>query len=156
MSRQICEAAIDLVKNAEGCRLTAYYCPAHIPTIGYGHTKGVTAADVANGRTITQDEADQMLASDLASFGDQVAKLVKVTVSDDQFGALVSLAFNIGTGNLAASTLLKDLNGGDYLAAADQFTVWCKGTVNGVKQTLPGLVTRRAAERALFLSGTDQ
>ncbi|MBF0428522.1 MAG: lysozyme [Magnetococcales bacterium] len=154
MTRPICQAAVDLIKNAEGCYLTAYYCPAGVPTIGYGHTKGVTPADVAQKKTITQAEADALLGQDLALVSEQVAHYVNVGLSDEQHGALVSFTFNLGVGNLAASTLLKKLNRGDYLGAADEFGKWVKATVNGKKITLPGLVKRRAAEKNLFLQGT--
>ena len=154
MSRTVCQAAVDLIKKAEGYFLTAYYCPAHVPTIGYGHTHGVTSADVGQ-KTITQADADALLNQDLAMVADLVAQHVTASLSEDQFGALVSFTFNLGIGNLAASTLLKKLNAGDYCGAANQFDVWVMATVNGVKQSLPGLVKRRAAEKNLFLQGTE-
>lgn len=154
MTRTVCQEAIDLIKNAEGCYLTAYYCPAHIPTIGYGHTKGVTPTDVANKKTITKDEAEKLLLKDLSIVSDQVEHYVNVGLSDEQFGALVSFTFNLGAGSLSESTLLKKLNGGDYLGAANEFDRWVKCTVNGAKVTLPGLVKRRTNEKMLYLSGT--
>jgi lysozyme len=74
-----------------------------------------------------------------------------VALSDGQFGALVSFAFNLGAGNLGQSTLLRLLNGGDHAGAAEQFLRWNMGTLNGVKQPLAGLTRRRKAERAMFL-----
>lgn len=135
---------ITLIKKHEGCRLRAYLCPARVWTIGYGHT-----GDVKAGQTITQAQADALLLRDLAErFEPHVNAMVKVKLSQNQFDALVSLAFNIGVGALRASTLIRKLNAGDYAGAADQFKVWRMG---GGK-VLPGLVTRRAEEAKLFLT----
>lgn len=142
---QVCAAAVNLVKHFEGLYLNAYKCPAGVPTIGYGHTAGVTM-----GETITEAQAEQYLQSDLNSAAQQVTRLVKVAINEDQLGALASFVFNVGSGNLASSTLLKCLNAGDYEGAANHFGDWVKATVNGQRVTLPGLVTRRAAEAALF------
>lgn len=133
-------ACKELIQQFEGCRLEAYLCPANIPTIGYGHTVGVKAGDVW-----TQDEADRVLELDLQEYGRAVSRLLKVPVTQTQFDALVSLAFNIGTGAFGKSTLLKMVNLGDS-SAAREFLKWTKA---GGK-ILPGLVKRRAAERALF------
>ena len=139
-------ASLNLIKSFEGCKLTAYLCPANVPTIGWGHTKTVTKADVGK-KTITQSEADALLLSDLVTYENAVKRLVKVPLSENQYGALVSFTYNLGQGNLANSTLLKKLNAKDYKGAADEFSKWTK--VGG--KTLNGLVRRRAAERALFL-----
>ena len=151
MTRPVCQAAIDLIKNAEGCRLEAYYCPAHIPTIGYGHTgPDVTAADVGD-TTATQREAEDLLVGDLAKFASGVEHLVTVPTTDNQFGTLVSFAFNLGLGALSGSTLLRLLNAGDVKGASLEFGRWCHG--GGYRPvTLPGLVKRREAERVLFLT----
>lgn len=135
---------IDLIKEFEGLRLTAYKCAAGVWTIGYGHTEGVTGAMV-----ITEATADELLARDLAKFEAGVSKLVKVELNQNQFDALVSFAFNCGLANLAKSTLLKKLNAtvpADQVAA--EFMRWNKA---GGK-VLPGLTRRRAAEAALFVS----
>lgn len=145
------EDLLKLVRDSEGLRLTAYLCPAGVPTIGYGHTKGVTKAQVEAGRTITHVKAVQLLIEDLDDTAAQVDKLVKTPVSQRQREALISFAFNVGSGNLASSTLLKKLNAGDYAGAADEFQKWNKATVNGKKVVLPGLTARRSAERTLFL-----
>ncbi len=150
--KPVCPAAIDLVKHFEGLRLKAYLCPAGVPTIGYGHTAGVKM-----GQTITEAQADAFLAADLAAAAADVDRLVKVPLNGDQRGALSSFVFNLGAGNLQASTLLKLLNRGDYEGAAGQFGAWVKATVKDPKTgaaskvTLLGLVARRAAEKALFL-----
>jgi hypothetical protein len=92
-----------------------------------------------------------LLRGELVNFARDVLRLAKVPLDDGQFAALVSFAFNCGSGNLASSTLLRKLNQGDYAGAADQFLVWNKARKNGVLVELPGLTRRRRAERALFL-----
>ena len=135
--------AVELVKGFEGFSGKAYICPAGVPTIGYGHTGNVHPND-----TITQTEATALLERDLQRFQDGVKKAVKVPLNDNQLAALTSFAYNVGLGAFGTSTLLKQLNEGHYDLAADQFLRWTKG---GGKE-LPGLVTRRAAERAVFLT----
>lgn len=144
MTRMVNDAGVALVREFEGCRLDAYRCPAGIPTIGYG----ATGPDIRMGMKWTQEEADERLAEDLARFAEGVERLVLVDLTDNQFAALVSFAYNVGLGALAGSTLLRKLNAGDYEGAADQFPRWNKGG----GRVLPGLVRRRAAERDLFLS----
>lgn len=136
---------LDLIKSFEGLKLTAYLCPARIPTIGFGHTKTVRPDDVGK-KKITENEAERLLKADLVNFESSVNKLVKVPLNQNQFDALVSFAFNVGSGALSTSTLLKKLNAKDYKGAADQFARWNKA---GGK-VLNGLVRRRAAEAALF------
>ncbi|WP_019866055.1 glycoside hydrolase family protein [Methylovulum miyakonense] len=148
MSRQINEEGLNLVKNFEGLRLDAYRCPAGVWTIGYGHTGGVKP-----GAKISEDEAEQLLAQDLADSGGKVEKCVKVKLNDNQFAALASFVFNAGIGNLTASTLLKRLNTGDYDCVPSELAKWVKATdpKTGQKISLPGLVKRRAAEGVLWL-----
>lgn len=138
---QISKAGLDLIKQFEGLYLKAYRCPAGVPTIGYGHTAGV-----AMGQTITQQQADDYLRRDVRQFERAVSRLVTVPLTQGQFDALVSFAFNLGDGALAQSTMLRLLNAGDYTGAAAQFDRWNKAG----GRVLPGLVRRRAAERALF------
>jgi len=147
----VIQAAVDLVKHFEGLYLTAYLCPAGVPTIGYGHTAGVEM-----GQTIAKATADMLLSADLATAAAQVDKLVKVALTPEQRGALASFVFNLGAGSLASSTLLKLLNAGDREGAAIQFGRWVYATVKGVKTQLPGLVARRAAEAALFQQQAQQ
>lgn len=136
------QRCVDLVKSFEGFFGHAYRCPAGVWTIGYGTTRGVKPGDYC-----TQDEAEQWLADELNEKAEGVSRLVTVDLNQNQFDALCSFAYNVGTGALQKSTLLRKLNAGDYQEAADQFPLWTKG---GGK-TLPGLVRRRAAERDLFL-----
>lgn len=136
---------IALIKSAEGLRLKAYPDPGTggLPwTIGYGSTSGVTRNMV-----ITEAQAEQMLAADLVRFELIVERAVRVPVTQGQFDALVSFTYNVGEGNFTKSTLLRQLNAGDTAGAAEQFSRW----VHAGGKVLPGLVKRRAAERALFL-----
>jgi lysozyme len=145
MPDPICKAAIDLVKHFEGLSLDAYLCPAGIPTIGYGHTAGVTL-----GQSITAGRAETLLSRDLAAAAAVVDRLVTVPVNNGQRGALASFVFNLGRSSFQSSTLLKRLNVGDYEGAASEFARWVYATVNGRKTQLPGLVKRRGAEALLF------
>lgn len=133
---------INLIKKFEGCRLSAYRCPAGVWTIGYGHTK-----DVRQGQKITQTQAEEFLKEDLKIYEQAVDECVKVPLSQNQFDALVSFCYNCGSGALRTSTLLRLLNEGNYSSAADQFLRWNKA---GGK-VLAGLSRRREEERALFL-----
>lgn len=136
------QKGIDLIKQFEGCRLSAYKCPANVWTIGYGHTYGVK-----EGQTISQKQADKFLKDDLKSFEAAVTNYVKVPLSQNQFDALVSFSFNVGSEALRTSTLLKLLNQGKYSEAAEQFDRW----VYASGKKLAGLVRRRKAEKELFL-----
>lgn len=129
--------------------LVGYLCPAGIPTNGWGHTGPEVRVGVAISlaQAITNYRSDKALKA-----ANPINRLVTVPLTQNQFDALGSLVFNIGAGNFQSSTLLRLLNQADYEGAADQFLVWNKGRVNGVLTVLNGLVTRRAAERALFLA----
>ena len=132
---------IDLIKHFEGCELYAYKCPAGVWTIGYGHTK-----DVAPGMQITEDDAHNMLVEELNEYETYVNTLVSVPLNQNQFDALVSWVYNLGGGNLKASTILKVLNSGDYEGVPAQIMRWNKA---GGK-VLEGLTRRRQAEADLF------
>lgn len=158
--RLVCDAALDLVREQEASGrimpgswnakyLTCYLCPAGVPTIGYGHTAGLTRADVGV-KAITVEQAESLLAADMAEFGLGVAKLLAKPATDLQFGAFVSFAFNIGLGGFRPSTVLREHNAGNWELAANAFALWNKGG----GRVLPGLVKRRAAEAALYLSGS--
>ena len=136
----------DLIKEFEGCKLEAYPDPgtgAEPITIGVGHTGGVKLGDV-----ITQEQADEYLVNDVSHAANAVNQMVDENMTQGQFDALCSFAFNLGIGNLKNSTLLKKLNGGDVEGAADQFLVWNKAAGH----VMAGLTRRREAERTLFLS----
>lgn len=139
---------LELIKFYEGLRLSSYADPVGIWTIGWGHT----GADVHPGQTITMGQAATLLAADLVRHENYVDEVIDVALNENQRAALVSFAFNVGNGSLGSSTLRAKLNAGDYAGAADEFQKWVKGTVGGVKVTLPGLVKRRRAEADLFRS----
>lgn len=135
------EVASDFVKQWEGRELKAYRCSAGVWTIGWGHTKGVKEGD-----TITASEAEQLLVEDLREIADDLNRLVNVPVSEGQYIALLSLAFNVGATAVKKSRLLFKLNHGDVSGAAKEFDDW----VYAGGKKLEGLVRRRAAERQLF------
>ena len=133
---------IELIKKFEGCRLETYICPAGVFTIGYGHT----GADVKSGMKITQEEAETLLKNDLKAFEKGVQRIIKKELTQNQFDALVSFAYNLGLENLKKSTLAKLINQGKIKEASSQFERWVYA--NGVK--LNGLIRRRKAEKNLF------
>ena len=137
--------AIELIKQFEGCELSAYKCPAGVWTIGYGSTT-FKGRKVYQGQVITLDEAEEQLQLDLKPFAQQIEKAIVVDVSDNQFCALLSFVYNLGIGNFRSSTLLKKLNTGDYRGASLEFPKWNRA---GGK-VLKGLTRRRLAEQALF------
>lgn len=136
------EAGIALIKEFEGCHLTAYLCPAGVWTIGYGHTQGVH-----KGQHITQDQADAFLHDDLSTFEQEVSRLLgSAPTTQNRFDAMVSLTYNIGGGAFARSSVLRLHKAGHYDQAAEAFIMWTRAG----HRVLPGLVRRRAAERALY------
>jgi GH24 family phage-related lysozyme (muramidase) len=137
------DAGVGLIKDFEALRTKAYLDAVNVPTIGYGHTKGVKM-----GTTITAAKAEALLREDLSEFEAGVNDSVLVPLRQNEFDALVSFSFNVGTAALRKSTLMRKLNAGDYEGAAAEFARWnsAGGTV------LAGLTRRRAAERELFLA----
>lgn len=142
------ENGINLIKQFEGCRLTAYQDSVGVWTIGYGWTQPVDGKPVAKGMVITQQKADDLLKQGIVQYENSVTNLVIVPLNQNQFDALVDFAYNLGVNALKESTLLKKLNAGDYAGAANEFTKWNKA---GGKE-LAGLMRRREAEKSLFLS----
>ncbi|MBI1939176.1 MAG: lysozyme [Ignavibacteriales bacterium] len=138
------EKGFTLIKKYEGLSLTTYRCPAGLLTIGYGHT----GKDVIVGLTINEVAANNLLKNDVEKFEDAIHVLVKVPLVQNQFDALVSFAYNVGTNSLKNSTLLKKINQSDYASAADEFPKWNKS--NG--KVLPGLVKRRDEEKSLWMT----
>ena len=142
------DACIDLIRDSEGFSAKPYDNDGH-PTIGYGSTY------YADGRSVTMSDppideptARALMLDRLANeYAPQVRKVVKVPLTQGQFDAVVDFAYNEGIGRLIGSTLLRLLNAGHYAAAADEFPRW---VFQGGKE-LPGLVKRRARERAMFL-----
>ena len=159
---KVSAAAIRMIKHHEGVRTRPYRCPALLWSVGVGHVIDPSHAAVKYeerrslpipagwDRTLTMDEVDAILAQDLAKFERGVARLCPAAVgSQGQFDALVSLAFNIGLGNVQRSSIRMRYNRGDVEGAADAFLMWTKAA----GKVLPGLVKRRNDERALFLRG---
>ena len=145
---QISDKGIALIKQFEGCKLTAYQDSVGVWTIGYGWTKPVDGKPIRAGMTIKQETAERLLKTGLVSYENDVSRLFKVDLTQGQFDALVSFTYNLGARSLSTSTLLRKLNAGDCAGAADEFLRWNKA---GGK-VLNGLTRRREAERALFLS----
>jgi GH24 family phage-related lysozyme (muramidase) len=142
---KISAAGIELLKQFEGCRLTAYQDSVGVWTIGFGTTAGVK-----EGQTISQVKAEEYLRSDLAIFEKAVTESIKVPVNQNQFDALVSFTYNVGVSAFRSSTLLNLINEKtDKKVVAAEFSKWVKAG----NQTLPGLVSRRKAESELFLKG---
>ena len=140
--------AAELIKDFEGCRLKAYPDPGSGGdpwTIGWG----ATGPGIRRGVVWTQAQADGRLATDLVGYEASVVKaLGGAPATDNQRGALISMAYNIGTGALASSTLIKKHKAGDYAGAAAEFARWNKAS----GKVLAGLTRRRAAEAAVYRS----
>ncbi|MDF0605378.1 lysozyme [Neisseriaceae bacterium TC5R-5] len=141
---------INLIKQFEGFSAKPYLCPARIPTIGYGSTRDEKGNPVKlSDPPISEARALEIMEATLAKeYAPAVERYVQVPLTQNQFDALVDFAYNCGGQNLRGSTLLKKLNAKDYAGAAKEFDKW----VNGGGKKLPGLIKRRAAERALFES----
>jgi lysozyme len=144
--RRASRATLELIKRFEDLRLEAYLCPAQVWTIGWGHTAGVRPGD-----SITPEQAEELLEADVASVEAELPKVIRVALTDGQWGALVSLCFNLRGGATGlprlAPRLLGCINAGDFAGAAEQFL-----DINRANGTvLPGLTRRRQAEREMFL-----
>ena len=139
---------VDLICGFEGKRLTAYDDGVGVWTIGFGTTVYPNGMKVKKGDTCTEAQAKAYMAHDLKKFETAVNNAVTVPLSQNQFDALVSLAYNIGANAFSKSTLVKKLNANNIRGAANQFDVW----VNAGGKRMQGLVNRRAKEKALFLS----
>ncbi len=143
---RISPAGLQLIKSFEGFRETAVRLPDGRWTIGYGHVR--TARE---GLSITPKDADELLLYDLKSIENAVSNMIYAPLMQGQFDALVSLAFNISLGQLRDSDIVRLLNSGDYLGAANAFDLWRKARLHGRVIVVDALVRRRAAEKTLFL-----
>lgn len=143
--REIPQTAIQFIKKEEGCILHIYRDVAGYPTIGVGHLikKG---EDFSQG--LTQEGAEELLRKDLLHTAASIMRLVTVSLTENQYSALLSFVFNVGGGALERSTLRSRLNRGEYLAAAEEFKKWC--WAGGIEKK--ALYNRRIRERNLFLS----
>ncbi|QNI37522.1 lysozyme [Edaphobacter albus] len=142
--RSYSDKGIAITESFEGLRLVAYQDSVGVWTIGYGHTKGVKAGD-----TCTAAQADRWLREDVAWAEDCVNRLVKTSITQNQFDALVDFTFNLGCKSLEGSELLRLVNAGRYADAACQFARW--NHAGG--KVVAGLTRRRAAEATLFVIG---
>lgn len=161
---KISQAGITLIKNFEGVRYRPYLCPAKIWTVGVGHVlyprqirmpmdqRDRVTLLATDRKTFTEDEINALLATDLKFFESGVHRLCGRDLTQRQFDALVSFAFNVGLGTLQRSTLRKKLLRKDFVGAADEFLKFCRAG----NKILPGLQRRRIAERLLFLSAVEQ
>ena len=141
--REINAKGLQIIKDSEGLYLERYLCPANVPTIGYGNTSHALEYE-----TITEEQAEQFLKEDLEETQYQLAILTnKIPLTDNQWSALVSFVFNVGTMNFLHSTMRRKLQDGDYEGAANELDRWVYA--KGVK--LNGLIVRRQKEKELFL-----
>jgi lysozyme len=141
--------AVALIAEAESLQLKAYRCPAGVWTVGWGRTDGVKPGD-----TCTKDQADQWLCDDLATRSRTVQAMCTNPPADNEIGAMVSLAYNVGTEALRKSTVLRQHNAGNHEAAARAFGLWDKARNprTAALEVFPGLTARRARETALYLT----
>ena len=145
---KIDDKGLSLIKQFEGCSLVPYLDSVGVATIGYGCTRYENGTKVSMAdMPISQQRADELLRHLVVEFEDGVNKLVSVNISQNQFNALVSFAFNLGLNSLKNSTLLQRFNSGDTLDATCEFTRWRFAN----KKPLKGLLRRRLAEASLFL-----
>ena len=147
-SMSVSNKGVDLICEFEGKRLVAYDDGVGVWTIGFGTTKYPNGVRVKKGDTCTLEQAKEYMRHDLIEFEHTVNSSVRVPLNQNQFDALVSLAYNIGSSAFKSSTLVKKLKLGDYQGAASQFDVW----VNAGGKRMQGLVNRRDKEKLLFLS----
>ena len=147
---KISNQGITLIKHYEGCDLQAYRDGGGIITIGYGHTGLIKGRHLLISDVITQAEADALLLADLIIAQKAVNQLVTVPLSQNQFDALVSFAFNVGVGDrgFKGSTLLHCLNNKAYNIASEEFKKWTRDNHGNIEQ---GLIKRRNSEKILFL-----
>ena len=147
-SMSVSNKGVDLICEFEGKRLVAYDDGVGVWTIGFGTIKYPNGVRVKKGDTCTLEQAKEYMRHDLIEFEHTVNSSVRAPLNQNQFDALVSLAYNIGSNAFKSSTLVKKLNAGDYKGAASQFDVW----INAGGKRMQGLVNRRDREKLLFLS----
>jgi len=134
----------EFIKHFEGCKLEAYQCSGDVWTIGCGHTRGVVEGD-----KISKKQADALLSADIEMVETHVKRLITVDLNQSQWDAIVSWCFNLGCGNLRASTMLQVINSGELDKVSEQIIRWDKVG----KQAVAGLTRRRKAETDLFDNG---
>lgn len=144
------DTGLNLIKGYEGLRMSAHYAPSEQWTVGYGHT-----SNARHGMSVTEGDAERLLREDVQPIEQLISDTVRAPLNQNEHDALVSLIFNIGEENWKRSTVLRKLNAGDKIGAANAFELWTKAYVNNELASLDGLVRRRAAEKSLFLMPTD-
>lgn len=140
------ERGLDVIRKSEGLRLKSYYLAGQW-LIGYGHA-GTAAPEMA----ITRADAERLLVADVKDAERAVRMLVAAPVNENEFSALVALAYNMGGGAFAQTEVLRRLNAGDRAGAAEAFRYIIAADIKGERVVLKSLKRRRAAERALFLT----
>jgi len=147
---KISNKGLELIKEFEGFRSEPYLCSAGVPTIGYGSTFYPDGRKVSlKDKPISKEEATQLLEHTVNSFANGLKGKLEISLEQNQFDALVCLAYNIGLGAFSKSTLLKRVNSKDFINASNEFLKW--DIANGKK--LLGLRKRREREQELFLRG---
>lgn len=141
---QTSEKGKEFIKHFEGCKLEAYQCSGDVWTIGSGHTRGVEEGD-----KISKKQADALLSADIEMVETHVQRLITVDLNQSQWDAIVSWCFNLGCGNLRASTMLQVINSGELDKVSEQIIRWDKVG----KKAVAGLTRRRKAEADLFDNG---
>ena len=144
--RHVSQDGLDLVKRFESFSATIYICPAGKQTIGYGHVIVDEAERERFAGGISEEDAETLLARDMETVERTVLRLIQVPLTDGQFDALASFAFNVGGGCLQRSTLRSKVNRGEHAAVPAEFLKY----VHGGGRVLPGLVRRRRAEGRLY------
>lgn len=145
------QEGLKIIKQSEGCRLTAYKDVRGITTIGWGHVPARV------GQTMTQAEADAMLVADVQHFRDAVWGLVHdVPTTENQFSAMISLTYNIGATAFRSSSVLRLHRQKAYAQAGDAFKLWDKTHIDGRLVDDPPLLRRREQERTLYLTAQGQ
>lgn len=149
---KISQVGLDLIKKYEGYRDKSYLCPAGVWTIGYGTTV-INGKPVRRGMVCNKEQAQEWLENDANRFLESIERLIRedVELNQNQIDSLASFVYNVGIGNFKKSTLLKQLNEGFNVLAAEEFKRWNKGG----GRVLGGLVDRRAEEARLFTSGIN-
>jgi GH24 family phage-related lysozyme (muramidase) len=147
-------AGAELLTLSEGIRLKAYLCPAGVPTIGRGHTHGITHEMVRSGYTITAEQERELFRQDMEEWEAEVRASLKRQPNENQLAAFINFAFNIGLAGFRSSTALTRFEAGDVVGCAEAMKWWNKITLPGTttKVVSDGLVSRRAREVALFLT----
>lgn len=146
------EETVKLVARWEGFKPRAYICPAGVLTVGYGTTNraGLPGVKITPDTVVTERQAEEWLRKGLDKFAAQIRPSITAPLNENQFGAFVSLAYNIGPSAFRQSSALRHFNAGDTDKAAAAIMLWNKATVNGKRQVLQGLVNRREDEVRLF------